>query len=251
MAVQRLFAALLCVFTPIIVSVGADASVIFDHEFAGSSTGTSVVSVGDTISFEAFITIEEFTELSNVAVSFTGDIETALATERPCPLGPPDDCFVGTAHNVTQWLYADTSASRYDSVGVRRREGPRFESWVDSGGNPGLALGSPVFQGFMALMGNIPQGSFYEGTGKRSLMGTVTITANQAGSFDAGVLVYPGVTGVYNFVGGSEVVEIPSMVNPGEFGVIGFTVLPVPEPGTALLVSFGLLGIALRTRRSS
>ncbi len=103
MAVQRHLAALLCVFTLVIACTGAQAMVIFDHQFAGFSTGTTVISVGDTISFEAFITIEEFTEVSNVSVSFTGDIETALATAEPCPHGPPDDCFIGTAHNVTQW----------------------------------------------------------------------------------------------------------------------------------------------------
>lgn len=224
----------------------AQAAAVFEHEFAGSSSGTTTITVGQTISFEAFITIDEFTEVGNVSVSFTGDIDTALATDIPCPGPQGAQCFSDTANRVTDWMYADTSASRVSSIGLRRREGPRSELWLDSGGNPGVAIGNPVFQGFTALVGSVQNDSYYEGTGVRSLMGTVTITADRAGSFNAGVLVYPGVTGVYGHEGG--VSEIPSTVHPGTFGVVAFTVLPVPEPGTALLLSMGLVGVAMRSR---
>ncbi len=236
------------IFAGALLSGVANAAAVFEHEFAGSSTGTATISVGQTISFEAFITIDEFTEVGNVSVSFTGDIDTALATDIPCPGPSGAMCFADTANRVTDWMYSDVSVTRHRSVGLRRRQGEPAGTWLDGrDGNPGVALGSSVFQGFTALFGNVAAGSIYEGSGVRSLMGTVTIRADRPGTFNAGVLVYPGVTGVYGHI--PDVHEIPSTVHPGTFGAVAFTVLPVPEPGTALLLSAGLVGFAVRARK--
>lgn len=107
---------------------------------------------------------------------------------------------------------------------------------------------------FIALFGRLSDGSFYEGTGQKNLMGTVTITATAYGQFNASVLLYPNVTGVYNAVSrtgeGIEIDEIESTVMPMTFLSSGFSVTPVPEPSTALLLGLGLAGIGVSTRRS-
>jgi hypothetical protein len=236
----------------LLVAPGASATALFEHSFVSSSTGSNFIKVGDTISFESFITIAAGTPVSSVSLDYTGDIDTALATEHPCE-PDRDPCFAATANYVSGWEYASTASTRFESIGVARVLGPSRELWIDSQVD-GVGIGDPVFLAFSALMGNLELGSFYEGTGQQSLIGTVTVTATHAGQFNAGALIYPGVTGVYNAVSrtgaGSEIGDIESTVMPMSFIAGGFTVLttPVPEPSTALLVASGLVGVCVSAR---
>lgn len=243
----------------LLVAPIASATALFEHSFVSSSTGSNFIKVGDTISFESFITIAAGTAVSGVSIAYTGDIDTALATGHPCPPGGQDPCFAATANYVSGWEYASTATTRFESIGVANVQGPSRELWFDGEFEHGINVGDPVFHAISALMGSLNLGSFYEGTGRKSLIGTVTVTATHAGQFNAGALIYPGITGVYNAVSstgvGIEIEEIESTVTPTSFVAGGFTVtaVPVPEPSTALLVASGLVGgcISARGRRKA
>ena len=70
-------------------------------------------------------------------------------------------------------------------------------------------------------------------------MGTVTITANTVGNFDAGLLVLPGLGGVVYF---DEDDPFGFLVLPATVNSANYTV--IPEPSTGLLVFLGLVGLA-------
>lgn len=226
----------------------AATTVTFDSTFVSSTSGTNSIGIGDSISFEQWITIDAGVQVSSVALVVTGDLTGALSTPNPF-CSDDSGCGYNAAGQVTGWAYADAPGARSLNVGVSRVSGPMDELWLEGPGRPGFALGNATHLPFINLFktNGITR---YDGNGIRSLMGTVTVTANQTGSFESGAVVKSGIVGAFGFSAGSgfepdEYPDLSTAVNGGSY------IVHAPEPGTAVLTAMGLAGIAAFGRRRS
>ncbi len=203
-----------------------------DSTFLTSSTGTNEIAIGDTIQFEVNLTLDLGVEYNTVLWRIAGDAYGMAAN----PIH--DTSWPMVAHNVTNWSW------HYSPAGGGR---------VDFGANQPIAPAD-----YSSVLVNRPPpvptivglgwfGAIRTGTGQPSLVGTVTITADESGTFQGGGLFVARVDG---FCSAGSCPD--PVVNPGEFVVLpsdpGPPTTAVPEPTAALLFAAGGLVFALRIR---
>jgi hypothetical protein len=195
---------------PLVSSAGSLA-----NTFLSSSSTTDTIGLGDTIQFEITLTTDAGVDYNAFAFSLTGDLASALGSAAPA--------WAGVANLVTNFDWHYTAGGKV-KFGTNGRIGPAAEPF------PTPAKVAGPF-GFFGQSGRT-------GDGVASLMGTVTITADTAGTYVGGGIQYPGVDG-FGGTAGSGV----HAVSGGSFTV-------VPEPGTALLMVLGLGGLGVMGRKS-
>ncbi len=176
--------------------------------FNTSSTGTPLVSFGDTIQFDIWVQLDVGTVYPAIGFTVSGDLANTVADN---PL----------THELTQ--------NRVTSITLN----PLFGTSVDWSGG--------AFQAVAATNCNIdPSGRFgrcsaLTNTGaltaaNPALIATVTIENTRAGVFLGGATIVPGIDGL----GGDTDVTI---------NVFQFS--HVPEPDTALLMLLGFAGLGV------
>ncbi|MBW2293302.1 MAG: PEP-CTERM sorting domain-containing protein [Deltaproteobacteria bacterium] len=146
----------------------------------------------------------------------------------------PNTGYPGVANNVTAWQWnyeLGTGSVKFSTNGVIV---PADNSLIIV--NQQNPLPAPGVVG----LGWIDPGvaGFRIGTGIPSVVGTVTIAANALGVFAGGAILIPDVDGF----GRSGVLDGTTTFSPASFTV-------TPEPGTALLLGIGLVGLAAGQRR--
>ncbi len=200
---------------PLVSSAGSILST-----FAGSTTGNSTIVVGDTISFDVFMTLSSGVSYIGMSFAVTGDEIGGLASNAG--IG-----WAGVANQVTNWSWNFTTL---------------VPTQVDFTGAFGLAqpLTNPNSPPSPVLLGQVALGSF-SGLGISVLVGTVTIAADTLGTFGGGAIMHnqPVTDSWQTAAAGAD---------PVSFTTASFTV--IPEPGTALLMVLGLGGLAVMGRKN-
>jgi hypothetical protein len=203
---------------PLVSSAGTVESL-----FLSSDSGTSTISIGQNIQFEVSVTLTSGFDIDTFFFSLSGDATTAAALGAGA--GP---VWAGVQGLVANWEWnyklQNNGLGTGDVVmGTNGRIAPAFTQ----------TLGTPVLiqNGFFGESGRT-------GTGVTNILGTVTITANGAGTFQGG---------------GFEILGLDTMAGPaGADTYISNTATytVVPEPGTALLMILGLGGLGVMGRKS-
>ncbi len=188
--------------------------------FAGSTTGTPTIFVGDTISFDVFMTLDAGVSYSAMSFSVTGDEAGGLASNAG--IG-----WAGVANQVTNWSwnFSTLVSTQVDFTGVSGFASPLL--------NPSTPP-TPGLNGQLAL------GAF-NGFGNSVLVGTVTIVADTAGTFRGGAIMH----NQYN----SDSWQTVAGADPVFFTTYSFSVLG-PEPSTALLIVLGLTGLGVMRHKN-
>ncbi len=160
-----------------------------------SSSGTKTIEIGDIIRFEVSVTTTDGRDYDTLFWSLSGDATAAEGSTS-------GSGWAGVSNTVTDWdcHYQPAGMSTVDMgvVNLRAPGGP-FTNAV-----PGRVAGS---YGFFA--------SSQTGDGDTSLIGTVTVQADAAGTFTAGGMIYPGVDGFLGSAGADTVT-----VSGGSFTVV-------------------------------
>lgn len=182
--------------------------------FVTSSNATSTIVIGDTITLEISLSITAGLHISTLFFSLSGDIADA-----PAPAAPT---WPGVDGLVTDWSWAYKTGGKvkFPTNGVITPA-------------PTQPMPTPVLQANGFFGGN------YTSDGTTRVMGTVTITATAAGSFQAGAFMIPGLDTFEGTDGADSVVSVSAfnyLVN-------------VPEPSTALLLGLGLGGLGVMSRK--
>lgn len=204
---------------PLASSAGTITSI-----FAGSSSisgGANDLVVGDTISFDVFLTLDAGVGYTALAFTATGDGVATLAA--------PTNAWAGVANQVTAWSFNTQFGTFVDTTGD-----PSSAGFL--GHQPVGSVPSPALGGLVIGPGAVT------GLGASMLIGTVTIAANTLGTFDGGAVLWNTAQLVDGFVlssGGADTVTTITS---------SFTV--IPEPGTALLMVLGLGGLATMGRKN-
>ncbi len=198
--------------------------------FADSSTGTALVNLEDTVTFDVFLTLSAGVTYDSFAFSLTGDAVEAAGSSAGSQ-------WAGVAHTVSDWSWNFSPGfSIVDWSGLGGFALPLFNP------NP---LGSPVLTGNGWSSGNVT------GLGNQALIGTVEVTVGNVGWGDGGLFV-GGVWVAGGFMHNQPIFDALSIAGGGTevVNVTGGEFFIVPEPGTAMLVMLGLGGLGLVGRRS-
>jgi len=196
--------------------VSSAASV--SNSFLSSTSGTASIAVSDTIQFEVTIGTDAGVNYNTILWSITGDAGAAVGSTA-------GSSWAGVSNIVTNWAWHFT---------------PAGGGKVKMGTNGRISPSAPAIPTPDRVSG--PYGFFgtsKTGDGVPALVGTVTIHADTVGTFAGGGFQYPGVDGFLGSGGGGVV-----PVSGGAFTV-------VPEPGSALLMAAGLVGLAAAGRRKN
>jgi hypothetical protein len=187
--------------------------------FLGSTSGTSTIGIGDTITFEISIETISGNQYGAWTMSIGGD--QIGANSVPTTSGPT---WVGVDQQVVafDWNYKSGGSNE-----VKYATNSTIAPTVQA---------SPL--GFGVLSNNGWNSQNVTGNGNTNIIGTVTILANTAGSYSGGGFQ---IVDLDDFVGlaGIEVY----ISNTAAYSV-------VPEPGTAVLMVLGLGGLGLMGRKS-
>jgi len=187
------------------------------NSFLTSTSGTSSIGVGDTITYEVTIGTVSANLYDTVIFSITGDAANAVGDAIP---------WANTNNLVTAWNWNYKTGTTNVKFATNGLATPANNASLTT-------LPAPVGIGY----GWFGQG-IKTGNGNTNIVGTVTITANTIGAFDGGGFFLPGVDGFV--VGGIAEASTATAAS--------FTV--VPEPGTALLMILGLGGLGIMGRKS-
>jgi hypothetical protein len=198
---------------PLVSSAGTVSST-----FLSSTSGTSTILVGDTISFEISITTITGANYGAWTMSVGGDQGNALSV--PNTSGPT---WAGVDQQVVafEWNYKSGGSNKV-KFATNSTIAPNVQT------NP---------LGFGVLSNNGWNSQNVTGNGNINVIGTVTILANTAGSYSGGGFEIPGLDAFFG-TAGSEVY----FSNTAAY--------VVPEPGTAVLMVLGLGGLGLMGRKS-
>jgi hypothetical protein len=205
----------------LIASTALAASI--SSEFVSSSTGTSVIAVGDTIKFEITLTVDAV-NVNAMFFGVTGDVTGALASANPA--------WAGTANVASNWEWHYTTGA----LGATGGSTVKFDT-------DGRILPAPAAiagpNGVLPVIGSYGFfGISKTGANTGSMVGTVTITADANGVYAGGAFIYPGLDGIFGSQG-----EVATTVSTAAFTV-------VPEPGTAVLMLLGLGGLGVMGRKN-
>jgi len=199
---------------PLVSSAGTVSSA-----FLSSTTGTSTILVGDTITFEISITTISGANYGVWTMSLGGDQAGALAV--PNTSGPT-------------WAGVDQQVAAFDWN--YKSGGSKSVKFATNGLIAPTIQTSPL--GFGVLSNNGWNSQNVTGNGNTSIIGTVTILVNTAGSYTGGGFEIGGLDAFFG-TAGSEIY----ISNTAAYSV-------VPEPGTAVLMVLGLGGLGLMGRKS-
>ena len=207
----------LSVFTLVMSLPLVSSAASVSNSFLSSTSGTASIAVSDTIQFEVTITTD-LINYNTILWSLTGDSAAAVGSTA-------GSSWAGVSNIVTNWAWHFT---------------PAGGGKVKMGTNGRISPSAPAIPTPDRVSG--PYGFFgtsKTGDGNPALVGTVTIHADAVGTFAGGGFQYPGVDGFLGSGGGGTV-----PVSGGAFTV-------VPEPGSALLMAAGLVGLAAAGRRKN
>lgn len=181
-----------CVGGPVTGGPGATIS----NVCLASSSGTSTIEIGDIIRFEVSVTAIDGQEYNPLFWSLSGDTTAAAGSTA-------GSGWAGVSHTVTGWTW------HYQPAG---------SGTVDMGFDTPMTPTAPVIPVPDRLVGSTGYfdlfGTTATGDGVPSLVGTVTIQADAAGTFTAGGMIYPGVDGFLGSAGAD-----PVTVSGGSFTV--------------------------------
>jgi hypothetical protein len=200
---------------PLVSSAGTMTST-----FLTSTSGTSDLGIGDTIQLEvAFQSTLNFSYTTFV-FSLGGDATAARAGGPSA--GPVWAGVQGTVDNW-EWNYkaGGNNTVKFATNGVI----------LPAAQQPGIGTPVLIGNGFFGQSG-------LTGNGANSTLGTVTITASAAGSFEGGAFEIVGL----------DTMEGTSGAEPFISNTFGYSV--IPEPGTAILMVLGLGGLGVMGRKS-
>ena len=191
------------------------SAVSIENNFLTSSTGTNFIIVGDTIQFEVVLTIDAGFDVDTLLFTLSGDRVAA-------PSATQGSGWAGVDNLVSGWSWHYTGAGGKVKFGTNGRVAPALEPAPA----PDQVTGPYGFFGLLKTGDGVP-----------SLVGTVTILADTPGGpYSGGAYLHPGV-GTIEF----ETVPYAVTVSGGDYFV-------GPEPGTALLLMLGLIGLGVAGR---
>jgi hypothetical protein len=206
----------LCAFALVMALPLVSSASTLTNNFLTSTTGNANdLSVGDTIQFEIVISLDALA-FDTVTWQVTGDRVGAAGSTNPA--------WVGVNNNVTNWEWHYEVSNKVD-MGTNGR----LQPFPESGLVPTARVTGSY--GFYAQGGKT-------GDTTPTLVGTVTIQADAAGTYLGGAFQQATIDG-FLIAGNDQGVTI----NGGQFTV-------VPEPGTAVLMLLGLGGLGVMGRKS-
>ncbi|MCH7869737.1 MAG: hypothetical protein IH881_18735 [Myxococcales bacterium] len=203
-----------------LVSSGSSITNTFLSSSSASGTASDLVA-GNTIQFEVTLQLNDGQIYTTVLFTLSGDTLNPDVVDGSATLG---NGWGSAVHNVTGWVWHYGNNDKVD-LGMDGRES------VVNG-----ALGDNVAGLFGAFGIETKAGDPRIGDGLASMVGTVTITINAIGTFKGGAYLHP----TLGFFGNGTTEDIVT-VSGGDYIVF-------PEPGTAVLMMLGLIGLGVNGR---
>ena len=213
----------------IMVIPGASSGSELESVFVTSTSGTSVINVGDTIQFEVIVTTNADQVYDTILWSLTGDAVVAVGSTI-------ESGWAGVSQMATNWEWIYTPRN---SGLVKISTTGRFSlNALAEGTSSILPLPDRVAgnNGFIA--------THKTGTGNPSIVGTVTITADTPGIYQGGAFLLPGVDGFMS-MGSADTVSVFT----AEFTVGPINSGPALSGWGVVLVAGSLLAAIVRFSR--
>ena len=197
----------------------ASQAMTLTNAFVGSSTGNSVLAIGDTIQYEVTMNIDSGWHAVIGGMSLAGDINAALGSTLASG-------WAGAANPVTAWEWnlkeGTSNQVKYPTNGTMTTAA------ITNPAGPERVLANTY--GFFGEVNKF-------GNGTDKVLGTVTITATQNGTFLGGAFMFP----LGDFISGTT--------GDAFAPIAGASFTVIPEPGTALLMLLGLGGLGVMGRK--